>query len=296
MTVKYDPGVIPVVTACDNNFAIMAAAFLKSIEANSSDIEHYKIYILANRISSVNKRRLEEASHLDVQFIDIKDDLLARYPLPDKVDYLPKTAYFRLLIPEIFADFPKIIYLDVDVLVLRDLAELWHLDMAGAMCLACQCFYREGHRGQQNFQKLGLDEKAPYFNSGMLVMDLEKWRRSEVREKVNSLLNNDLNDPKAMDEEALNVVLYNQWKQIDQRWNYPPHIVDEGNLPFILHYIGFKPMYYDYKTGAQGLFYRYLQGTYWEHRSEYGFIKKARIKAPFILRLYLNRILKHSLF
>lgn len=273
----------------------MAAALLRSIEANSDHPEVYRIYILADKLSQINQERLLKASSLDVEFVHITSELLSTIELPKKVDYLPKTAYFRLMIPELFSAFKKIIYLDVDTLVLNNLEELWKIDMEDSLCLACQCFYAENHRGQQNFRKLGINEYAPYFNSGVLVIDVAKWRNFRVREKVNDLLNHKLNDPKAMDEEALNVVLHGHWKPIDQEWNYPPHIVDEKNPPNIVHYIGFKPMYYDYKTGAQELFFSYLKGTYWEKNRQFGFIKKARIKAPFIIRTYLNRLLSKRL-
>lgn len=269
----------------------MAAAFLKSIEVNNPDPGKYVIYILADKISKRNKNRLLGSTRLNVQFIDVTEALLNQWDLPDKVDYLPKTAYFRLMIPELFRSFQKVIYLDIDMLVLSNLERLWEVDLEDSLCLACQCFYAPGHRGQKNFRKLGIDEDTPYFNSGMLVIPVQKWRDFKVREKVNEVLGKKLNDPMAMDEEGLNVVLNDRWKAIDQRWNYPPHIADENNLPFIVHYIGYKPMYADYKTGLQNLFFYYLKDTCWEHEKKYGLFKKALIKGPLILKVYFRKLL-----
>lgn len=282
---------IPVVTATNNNFCIMAAAFLRSIEINCRNPGKYLVYILADRVSKQNKRRLLRFTSLRVRFIDIDEKLISRFKLPEKVDYLPKTAYFRLMIPELFSSLEKVIYLDVDTLVLRDLEDLWNIDMEGKLSLACQCFYAPEHRGLENFRTMGIDVSAPYFNSGMLVIDLRKWREFGVREKVNTVLNTKLNQPNAMDEEGLNVVLHGHWKPIDQRWNYPPHIADREDMPFVLHYIGYKPMYYDYKTGHQELFFQHLKGTAWENEGKYGFFKKAYIKGPSILKMRLKELL-----
>lgn len=266
----------------------MAAAFLKSIELNTREPQKYTIYILADRISNRNKIKLLNSCALDVRFIDIDQKLLNQIDLPDKADYLPKTAYFRLMIPELFTRFEKVIYLDIDTLVLGNLTDLWNIDLEGNLALACQCFYAAEHRGLENFRIMGIETNSPYFNSGMLVIDMPQWREFKVREKVNKVLNTRLNHATAMDEEGLNVVLHKRWKCIDQRWNYPPHIADKDSMPFILHYIGYKPMYYDYKTGHQDLFFQYLEGTAWERKTTYGFLKKAYIKGPSIIRMWLR--------
>lgn len=267
----------------------MIAALLKSIEENNPDYEKYVIYILSDKLSTFNKNRLLESTELKIRFVDVTGDLIDQVKLPDKLDYLPKTAYFRLMIPELFSAFEKVIYLDADILVLTDLEKLWEIDMEGNLSLAVECFYASDHRGKDNFRKLGIDENAPYFNSGVMVIDVQKWRDFNVREKVNSVLNGKLNAPDAMDEEGLNVVLHGRWKPLDRGWNYPPHIVDRDNLPYIVHFIGYKPMYFDYKTGLQDLFFYYLEGTPWEEQKIYGFFKKAYIKAPFIFNIYLKK-------
>jgi lipopolysaccharide biosynthesis glycosyltransferase len=290
ISVHPQPGKIPIVTASNNNFAIMAAAFLKSIETNCSDPGNYVIYILADKINAGNKAKLTASTSLQVVFIDISDEILAKIELPNKVDYLPKTAYFRLMIPEFFKDFKKILYLDVDVLVLADLKKLWDIDMEGNLSLACQCFYAPQHRGLDNFKIMGIDTNSPYFNSGMLVIDVQKWREEHIREAVNEVLNTKLNLAKAMDEEGLNVVLHKKWKSVDQRWNYPPHIADADNMPFILHFIGYKPIFSDYKDRHQNLFYSYLKDTAWKGAKPYGFFRKALIKGPALIKMKIKEL------
>lgn len=290
MRVKPQSGKIPVVTASNNNFAIMAAAFLKSIETNCATPEKYVIYLLADKISASNKEKLRSSTTLELVFIDISNEILDKIELPNKVDYLPKTAYFRLMIPEIFQDFSKVIYLDIDVLVLADLKNLWDIDMEGKLALASQCFYAAHHRGLDNFKIMGIDITSPYFNSGMLVIDVQKWREENIRGKVNEVLNTKLNLAKAMDEEGLNVVLHGKWKPIDQRWNYPPHIADEDNMPFILHFIGYKPIFSDYHDKHQNLFYAYLKGTAWEGSKPFGFFGKALIKGPALIKMKLKEL------
>ena len=228
----------------------MAAALFKSIETNCKDYNDYQIYMLSDRLNKRNKTNILRSSQLNIKFIEISREVLRETALPNKVDYLPKTAYFRLLIPEIFQNFEKVIYLDVDTLVLADLRKLWEIDFENKMCLACKSFYTQNHHGLDYFKIMGLDINAPYFNSGVLVIDIQKWREEKIRQQVTDLLNTTLNMPKAMDEEGLNVVLYNKWKPIDQKWNSPPHIAMENSLPNVIHFIGEKPIFTDYQRKA----------------------------------------------
>jgi lipopolysaccharide biosynthesis glycosyltransferase len=95
-----------------------------------------------------------------------------------------------------------------------------------------------------------------------------------------------------MDQAGLNVVLYKKWKAIDTRWNYPPHISDLNDPPYVIHFNGRKPIFYDYNGKHQDLFFKYLHMTEWKNTGTYGFIRKAFIKLPILLPLYFKKLIK----
>ncbi len=172
-----------------------------------------------------------------------------------------KAAYFRLLLPEILpSEIKKVIYLDADVVVLKDLSELWSVEMDGNPFLAVQepdgpymidCF-RTFNPELRNldFDKFGIRPEHKYCNSGVMVIDVEKWRREAVMEKAFAFLETYF--PRFVDQDALNVVLAGRWGLLDPKWNvtqafyvaqpkcpYGPEVIrNVVSDPYILHFTG----------------------------------------------------------
>jgi lipopolysaccharide biosynthesis glycosyltransferase len=222
------------------------------------------LFILDGGISEVSKRHIAKtipANQVHIHWIQPVSGRLneifakhrrhERYPLP---------AYYRLLLPQILPpEIKKVIYLDVDVIVLADLTKLWGIDVQPYQFLAVQepdgpyvieCFREFNPRllAQLNLDEFGLRADHKYCNTGVMVINIEKWRQDGVMDKALDFT--DKYFPAYADQDVLNVVLAGQWKAVDPRWNvttafrrprpnnpYSPEIIDQVlQDPFIVHF------------------------------------------------------------
>jgi len=152
-------------------------------------------------------------------------------------------TYYRVLMPRLLpAEVTRAIYLDADLLVRADLGRLWNEDQAGAACLAvpdtaapyidarealpsyARCRrYLAASEPVPNFRELGLAPTAKYFNAGVLVADLALWRARDLTDQLLRCLHEQRQHVQWWDQYALNVVLADQWRELDPRWNQGAH-------------------------------------------------------------------------
>jgi lipopolysaccharide biosynthesis glycosyltransferase len=132
--------------------------------------------------------------------------------------HVSKVTFARLLMPQMLpASLGRILYLDADLLVLEDLWDLWNTTLEGALLGAVtdglDIRIKSGAAGTEEAPRV-----RTYFNAGVLLIDLERWRQEQVAEKALEYLRQ---NPGTMyaDQDALNVVCDTRWKLLDPRWN-----------------------------------------------------------------------------
>ncbi len=131
-------------------------------------------------------------------------------------------AYLRIMIPEFLPDDRKrALYLDSDILVTTDLAQLWDVDLGDLPLWAVQDYSLgdfERHI-RTPFPELEAPEDGVYFNSGMLFFNLPVWRAERVSERTFKFLNQHSHRLSYPDQDALNAMLAGRWGRLDPRWN-----------------------------------------------------------------------------
>lgn len=151
--------------------------------------------------------------------------------------------YFRCLLPDLLpADRSRIIYLDADTLVDGDVGALWSVDLQGAPVAAVLDPLRTIAAAIAPWRERGLDGDAGYFNSGVLVIDLDAWRATDAGW---SAIRHCAADREHLlvggrwaqhDQYGLNVVFHRRWHRLDPIWNYFTF------LPYrsarVLHFLG----------------------------------------------------------
>jgi lipopolysaccharide biosynthesis glycosyltransferase len=277
---------INVVLAADNNYAMPLAATIRSIVDNISKDRHLNIFILDGGIKEQNKSKILKG--IDPQKVAVKycqpsASLSKKINLP-KNYHLPMASCLRILIPDLLKDLSKVIYLDCDLIVNTDLAKLWDIDMDRKPLLAVQDMgipymsYLSRLREYYSYSKLEVTDKK-YFNSGVLVMDLKKWRANEISYKVMHFLEKKQKYITMQDQDALNLALADQWGQLEPKWNQQPYIfmyksweespfteLDYNNAihePCIVHFIHYKPWNSTVHAFHHHAFYDYLDRTAW---------------------------------
>lgn len=135
--------------------------------------------------------------------------------------YVNWTTYGRLLVPALLPlESSRVIYIDCDTLVLRDITDLWNKPLEGKPLGAVLDYWMpESHIAKLfDSQATGRGEPGRYFNAGVLLMDLDGWRAEAVADRTMELL--ERSDPFLfLDQDALNLVLCESWTTLPQLWN-----------------------------------------------------------------------------
>jgi lipopolysaccharide biosynthesis glycosyltransferase len=198
--------------------------------------------------------------------------------------HIALSAYYRILIPELLPEVvEKVIYLDCDLIVLGNLKEIWNIDIKSSYLLAAQdtgIQYVSAENGLVNYRELDIPPETKYFNSGVLVINLQQWRQDEICWQVISYIEKNLSSIRWHDQDALNAVLFGHWQELPPWWNQIPAIYDfqswqespfpqdvyerTVHQPDIVHFAtGQKPWNsFDHRDAE--LFYQYLDRTAWQ--------------------------------
>ncbi|WP_212831322.1 glycosyltransferase family 8 protein [Catellatospora sp. TT07R-123] len=143
---------------------------------------------------------------------------------PDWLDYLSPGMYLRLLLPDLIGDGPRrLLYLDADIAVCGDLAPLWTVPLGGGTVLAAvRDAYNATMDAQGGIPGAGadVDGGAPYFNSGMLLIDPAAWRAADVTRRCLDYLVANAPALRFPDQDALNLAAAGHWLRLPHRWNH----------------------------------------------------------------------------
>lgn len=289
-----------VLVAADENYVRPLAVTLLSAAQSLRVGRDLRVVVLDGGISddSWDKLRASLAGHpVSIQAIcpDAKEvqDLVTSH-------HISHTAYFRLLAARLLPDdIDKVIYLDSDVLVRGDLTELWKADLGNHACLAATdiaCPFIHARSADRRFRRsipylasltpipnwkeLGLNPRAAYFNSGVMVLNLALWREEQIDRQLLACLRNNRKHVWCWDQYALNVVFAGRWGQLPSRWNQGAHVyefpdrrcypieADEFQQlfddPAIIHYTTeYKPWLYRPFHPQRERFFELLDQTQW---------------------------------
>ncbi|WHS05945.1 glycosyltransferase [Ligilactobacillus salivarius] len=241
------PETIEVALCVDNNVIDYVGSLVYSIYKHTSS--YVNIYVIYKELSAESLNKLnwinEKMLTVNLQTVKVSEKLHERL---DKITLgkdkykLPISSYYRIFLADILPDVDRIIYLDVDVLAIGDLTELWHTDLEGNFLAACL--------DEQAFTKSGTNVLQPrrreYFNSGVLVLDLFLFRKYNIISEFFDYLIDTTDLYNLGDQDALNLYFLDAVKLLDSSWNYGvySHKKYSGvNDIKILHYFGFsKPL------------------------------------------------------
>ncbi len=216
---------IPVIFSSDDNYAPYLAVIILSIAKNASQEYEYEFSVLETSISQSNKDKLQqiiiEYDNLTLQFINVQD--IAKDNPFQTSTYFSVETFYRLYIPSLFPQYDKVIYLDVDMIVLDDIAKLFAIDIADAPIGATinlssfDIFTKEESWRKYFFEELKLEYVEKYFQAGVMIMNLKKMRKDKDQQAlIKFALSRKF---KLVDQDVLNVYYKNKIYYIDQSWD-----------------------------------------------------------------------------
>jgi lipopolysaccharide biosynthesis glycosyltransferase len=205
-----------VACAADEAYAPHAAAMLSSVFASNprGDIRAHVLHP-----AGLSRKAIDGISRMidgyggSVEFYDAAEP--GTHDLP-AMDDISNVMWYRLALPELLPNIRRVLYLDCDTLVLSSLSPLWDLDLGGEPVGAVTNVFPPYlvHRPDD----LGVP-RAEYFNSGVLLMDLDAWRSRALGEQILQLARSEPARLIFPDQDALNVELHTSWYRLHPRWN-----------------------------------------------------------------------------
>jgi lipopolysaccharide biosynthesis glycosyltransferase len=273
-----------VVCSADDRFAIALAVMVRSALDNLPANERLALFVIDGGIRSRTRERLLRSwdlGRLEVEWLKPEASRLARMKVSGHVRL---STYYRLLISDLLPPkLSKVLYLDCDLVVEGSLAELWRTDVSRHPLAAVQDMivpYVSSPWGLPDFRELGFVESTKYFNAGVLLVNLERWRADHVGEAAIRYAEDNYQRLRFWDQEALNAVLAGRWLELPLNWNLtiltrdfpPPDKVpcspDEYETlvsgPRITHFLSsVKPWHPACLHPRTHVFFEYLDRTAW---------------------------------
>ena len=258
--------VIPIFFAIDDGYVPFLAVALESLIENSSKQYYYSIKVLYTNISEENKKKINKykRENVNIEFVDlnyyiekVKDKLYTR-------DYYTNTTYFRLFIANLYPQYNKAIYLDSDIVVLGDIAELYNQDIGDNLVAAAPDDVIQTIKVFQEYAEkvVGVADYRNYFNAGILLMNLDEFRKFDFQDKFLYLLET-IKFTVAQDQDYLNRLCKGKVKIIDKAWDKMPVAnddFDDKDLKIIHYNLADKPWHYD-NIRYKDYFWKYAKKT-----------------------------------
>lgn len=275
---KLDNSVVVVLSA-DDNYAMASAVVAVSALENLRENYNLSIFIIDGGIKSPNKQKILnslDSERCQVNFIK-KPDRLPESILTKDMEYNSIAAYYRLFIPELLpTHLERVIYLDCDLVVNHDLGILWETDFGDNYVLAAQDMWVPYASSRlSNPEEFAISPDAKFFNSGVLVINLDKWRGDNLTAKAIRFLQ----QYDYFDQEVLNILLAGHWGALDPRWNVMRGIFDYSSWQdspfteevyqqimadqFICHFASSAKPWNTMNVVFGDRFFKYLDMTVW---------------------------------
>lgn len=290
---------IHVVLASDRNYAMALAVAICSAASNCDRMRKLVFHVIQGGIGADLRVKVESSLECvgfpDARINWLEGQIGCAADLKIARQYWTPMVYARLLIPELLpVEVEKALYLDCDLVVLDDLGKLWDTDVTQCSLLAVRDLiaHVSAPGGLVNYRELGIPAETKYFNSGVLLMNLKKWRECHISEQVFEYLKTHREIIQMVDQEGLNAILYADWGELDFRWNWQipwrnyrlgmrkmPWIPESGMRSIVHFTTAEKPWLPGCDYAERKYFFEYLDHTEWaEWRVPYLKEVSARIK------------------
>jgi UDP-D-galactose:(glucosyl)LPS alpha-1,3-D-galactosyltransferase len=247
------PSKVVVASCCDDAYAQHVTVALASLARRVDPARALEMFVVDCGIAPRNLARIREAlgrtaPRATVRIIDAAAARLPRLVAGPTRLHRP-AVLMRILLPDLLPpDVERVLYIDADTVTLDDVGPLFDLDLRGQALWAV-----EDSGAPDEIARLESDPRAPrfphpraYFNGGLLLMDLPKWRASFAGPRALDLIETAPDLIRLADQDALNLSFAGDFGVLPRRWNnqirgdraFVPEFVARGRLGGVLHWAG----------------------------------------------------------
>ena len=246
---------IDIATNFNDLYVKQGATMILSVLATNPDKDIY-VHIFTDALSDTNIRLLQQTVQgrsCKVIVHHVGDDLLGQFPECHYLNFA-KVLYGRLLMPQIIdTGIRRVLYLDADTIVAGDVTELWDTDLQGKTIGVVPDMLHWNRRLLHHYSEV--DVSDVYFNGGVILFDLERWRATNVTERLMRFAAAPPCKIFFADQDLLNLVLEHEKYELPLRCNAQegffrdtpdvpatvcPLIRQAASDPLIVHFLGYE--------------------------------------------------------
>lgn len=275
---------IPIVSTVDDNYAQHYGVMLTSLLRNKSNNTDIHAHILDAGLSDENIIKIKSiASYFKTQITIYKNNIVNSCHHFKTNGHILTPSYYRIYIGSILPhNIKRVLYLDCDIVVLKDLSDLFNTNLSEYQigCVPDPIVRNDKH------VDLSLSTDTIYFNAGVILIDLEKWRDNGTESVLSDYIPRHEDVLTFLDQDALNAVFDGKYYSLERTYNTFSYLIVSPKLskptPHIIHYVGsLKPWHFNHRKGTVGKYYEYLSMTPWRdyvvrHRSWANFTQRIK--------------------
>ena len=286
-----------IVVCTDKNYIMPCGVMLFSICKNNQDVDITFHIVIDESVNPSMQKKLENIvfpkSSKKVQFYTVNGNGYSHLPRLDETNskcYITKAAYYPLYLTEILPkDLDKALFLDCDIIVRHSLIDLWNTDLNN---FSVGVVPDVGEGVIDKYNRLRYPQVKGYFNSGVVLINLKKWRDENRLSDFTSFMNEHPDWIKLHDQDVMNRFFYDDkiclpikynfqegflWKEMFyDYWKYEQEVLEARKDPVIIHYTDSKPWVEGCTHPWKDEFFKYQKETIWantpiisnEHQSQ----------------------------
>ena len=273
-------GTIEIALTFDDNFWAPAYATMRSVCISTRHPERLRFHLLHMALTPEHRAALETIGRdygarlvfIDLEHSGVLRDRIAHFPRI-RARRLNPIVYARLFLGELLApEIDRVLFLDCDIFVRSALDPLFTMDMEGHAIAAVlqpdrlHCITGTDLRSRSTFSMA-----EPYFNAGVMLIDLTQYRAMDFAGMLTSTLTPDELAMFFYDQDIINYCFRGRILELAPRWNLQnPEPAHEAFNPLILHYSADAKPWLAWSRVAFKRTYRHLMTNqyYYQYRRE----------------------------
>jgi lipopolysaccharide biosynthesis glycosyltransferase/glycosyltransferase involved in cell wall biosynthesis len=218
--------IIPIFFSANEAYApyllVTAISIMKHVNRSNFVNFHVLHQDISEKTKDIIKFALSEFENCKIEFDNVKKHFAKINIFTD--GRIPIESYFRLIIPDLFVQYDKCIYIDCDTVVRHDISELYLIDVNDVFLAAARdadnaaLFYKEAWRKEYINKVIGLKNEYDYFQAGVLLLNLRKFRELKPFNKIRKVIS--LCKWRFHDQCILNFLCKYHVIFLDYSWNF----------------------------------------------------------------------------
>lgn len=253
-----------ILISVDKNYLDKAETMVFSLRQHVREpIEVFLLnHALEEKEITAFEKYLSKCCHANLQVIDVFSTALDSFPIVK--DYFSVEMFYRILAQFVLPNnLDRVLWLDADLIVMKDISSFYHQSFAGKDYIVCADANNDAAWLNNHIQNLALPANHIYFNSGVMLMNLERLRKGQTAEEIIQIAASIKDKLRYPDQDILNYIFAGRVKYCDwKQYNYQMQgrtTIPENDLVnvFVIHYTGpQKPWNYWQLNGASKYWWR----------------------------------------